>query len=184
MRVIQTALPGVLLIEPQTFEDERGFFSETYHRDRYLEHGIQAEFVQDNHARSSRGVLRGLHYQLNHPQSKLVRVVRGEVFDVAVDVRKGSPTFGLWYGTNLSGEKRQQLYIPEGFAHGYCVLSEMVDFEYKVSDFYRPEDQIGIIWNDPDIAISWPIQDPIVSKKDRDLPLLSQAKLPQFIANR
>ena len=145
MRVIQTALPGVLLIEPQTFEDERGFFLETYHRDRYLEHGIQAEFVQDNHARSSRGVLRGLHYQLNHPQSKLVRVVRGEVFDVAVDVRKGSPTFGLWYGTNLSGENRQQLYIPEGFAHGYCVLSEMVDFEYKVSDFYRPEDQMDYL---------------------------------------
>jgi dTDP-4-dehydrorhamnose 3,5-epimerase len=124
-----------------------------------------------------------LHYQLNHPQAKLVRVVCGEFFDAAVDIRKGSPTFGLWYGTNLSGENRRQLYIPEGFAHGDRVLNEIADFEYKASDFHRPEDQMGIIWNGPDIAISWPIQAPIISKKGRDLPRLSQAKLPQFTAN-
>jgi dTDP-4-dehydrorhamnose 3,5-epimerase len=184
MRISQTTLPGVLVIEPVTLEDERGFFLETYHRDRYADLGILSDFVQDNHARSSRGVLRGLHYQFRHPQAKLVRVVCGEVFDVAVDIRKDSPTSGLWYGTNLSGDNRRQLSIPEGFAHGYCVLSEIADFEYKVSDFYRPEDQMGNIWNDPDIAIAWPIQDPMISKKDRDLPRLSQAKLPQCAADR
>ena len=180
MKVTETLLPGVIMIEPKTFEDDRGFFLETYHRDRYAEAGMRCDFVQDNHGRSTKGVLRGLHFQLAHPQAKLVRVVCGEVFDVAVDIRRGSPTFGKWYSAILSGENKHQLYIPEGFAHGYCVLSEVADFEYKVTDFYWPDDQAGVIWNDPDLAISWPIQDPILSEKDLSLPRLSEARLPQF----
>ena len=180
MKVAKTPLPGVLMIEPKTFEDDRGFFLETYRRDRYAEAGMRCDFVQDNHARSTKGVLRGLHFQLTHPQVKLVRVIRGEVFDVAVDVRRGSPTFGKWFSAILSGGKKHQLYIPEGFAHGYCVLSEVADFEYKVTDFYWPDDQAGVIWNDPDLAITWPVQDPILSEKDLSLPRLSEARLPQY----
>lgn len=180
MKVNETPLPGVIMIEPKIFEDDRGYFLEAYRRDRYEEAGMRCDFVQDNHARSTKGVLRGLHFQLTHPQVKLVRVIRGEVFDVAVDVRRGSPTFGKWFSAILSGENKHQLYIPEGFAHGYCVLSEVADFEYKVTDFYWPDDQAGVIWNDPDLAISWPVQDPILSEKDQSLPRLSGASLPQY----
>ena len=180
MKVTETPLPGVLMIEPKVFEDDRGYFLEAYHRDRYAEAGMRCDFVQDNHALSNKGVLRGLHFQATHPQVKLVRVIRGEVFDVAVDVRRGSPTFGKWFSAILSGKNKHQLYIPEGFAHGYCVLSEVADFEYKVTDFYWPDDQAGVIWNDPDLAISWPIQDPILSEKDKSLPRLSEARLPQY----
>ena len=184
MKVTETRLPGVFMIEPKIFEDERGYFLEAYHRDRYTEAGMRCDFVQDNHARSTRGVLRGLHFQLTHPQVKLVRVIRGEVFDVAVDVRRGSPTFGEWYSAILSGDNKRQLYIPEGFAHGYCVLSEVADFEYKVTDFYWPDDQMGVIWNDPDLAISWPIRDPILSERDRSLPRLSETTLPTYGGSR
>jgi len=180
MRVVETLIPGLLLIEPRIMQDERGFFVETYHESRYAQAGITAHLVQDNHSRSARGVLRGLHYQLKHPQAKLVRVARGEVFDVAVDVRQDSPTFGKWHGTLLSDKSGRQIFIPEGFAHGFCVLSEVADLEYKCSDFYDPEDQYGVIWNDPDLGIAWPVEAPILSEQDRGLPRLSEAVLPVY----
>ena len=176
MRVIETPLPGVLVFEPRVFEDERGFFLESFNEKRYREAGIDKRFVQDNHSYSRQGTLRGLHYQLLYPQAKLVRVTSGEVFDVAVDIRVGSPTFGQWVGTYLSGENKKQVYIPEGFAHGFCVVSESADFLYKCTDFYVPDDERGIIWNDPDIGIEWPIDNPILSPKDSALPPLSKAK--------
>lgn len=166
MKVTETALPGVLIIEPKVFGDERGFFQETYHEKRYLEMGIKERFVQDNHSRSSQGVLRGLHYQLKHPQGKLVRVTAGEVFDVAVDIRQGAPTFGHWYGAILSAENHRQLYVPPGFAHGFVVLSESADFLYKCTDYYHPEDEGAVIWNDPAIGVEWPITDVSLSSKD------------------
>lgn len=158
MKVIETALPGVLIIEPQVFGDARGFFMETYHKDRYADMGIPDHFVQDNHSHSRRGVLRGLHYQLKCPQGKLVSVTRGEVFDVAVDVRRGSANFGNWVGCLLNDVDHRQLYIPPGFAHGFLVLSDVVDFVYKCTEFYDPSSEQGIAWNDPDIAISWPLE--------------------------
>jgi dTDP-4-dehydrorhamnose 3,5-epimerase len=166
VKVTPTKIPEVLIIEPDVFGDERGFFIETWHADKYAALGIDAPFVQDNHSRSGRGVLRGLHFQLKHPQGKLVRVMSGAVFDVAVDIRKGSPTFGLWEGVELSGDNYKQLYVPPGFAHGFCTLSESADFLYKCTDFYNPEDEHGIIWNDPDIGIEWPGDDFVVSEKD------------------
>jgi dTDP-4-dehydrorhamnose 3,5-epimerase len=166
MRVTPTRIPEVLIIEPDVFGDARGFFIESWHVDKYRELGIEASFVQDNHSRSCRGVLRGLHYQLRHPQGKLVRVISGSVYDVAVDIRMGSPTFGQWVGVELSGDNHKQLYVPEGFAHGFCTLSESADFLYKCTDFYAPEDEHGIIWNDPDIGIEWPGDDFVVSGKD------------------
>lgn len=172
MKVTPTELQEVLLIEPRVFEDPRGFFMESYHQHKFDEAGIDARFVQDNHSRSCRGTLRGLHYQLEHAQGKLVRVVSGEVFDVAVDIRKGSPTFGRWMGVILSDENRLQLYVPPGFAHGFCTLSESADFEYKCTDFYAPEDEHGIRWNDPDIGVTWPDMDYILSDKDENSPLL------------
>ena len=184
MKVTPTPLPGVLLIEPRVFEDARGFFLETYHRDRYAAEGMRSDFIQDNHGRSLKGVLRGLHFQLLNPQVKLVRVIHGEVFDVAVDIRRGSPTFGKWFGTILSEDNKHQLYIPEGFAHGYCVLSEIADFEYKATDFYWPDDQKGVIWCDPELAISWPIKDPILSENDMRLRPLSEVELPLYINNQ
>jgi dTDP-4-dehydrorhamnose 3,5-epimerase len=167
MKFIKTHLPGVMVIEPTVHLDERGFFLESYHQKKYQEAGISEVFVQDNHSRSHRGVLRGLHLQKNYPQGKLVRVIEGEVFDVCVDVRVGSPTFGEWFGLNLSAENFKQLYIPPQFAHGFCVLSETVQFEYKCTEFYHPEDEMGILWNDSDIGIKWPIKEAVLSRKDQ-----------------
>ena len=183
MKVTKTSLPGVVLIEPKVFGDARGFFLESYHAQRYAQAGLPQHFVQDNHSRSVQGTLRGLHYQLQHPQGKLIRVVVGEVFDVAVDVRRGSPTFGQWYGTHLSAENCHQLYIPPGFAHGFYVISEMAEFLYKCTDFYTPGDEYGIFWRDPTLNIHWPMPEPLLSTKDTQLPLLSQAiaHLPKYI---
>lgn len=172
MEVELTSLPDVLLIKPKVFGDSRGFFLETFSAQRYREAGIESTFVQDNHSRSSKGVLRGLHYQLQHPQGKLVSVSRGEVFDVAVDIRMGSPSYGQWYGVVLNDINHYQLYVPPGFAHGFVVLSDIVDFNYKCTDYYHPEDEKGICWNDPDINIQWPENNPLLSVKDRGNPLL------------
>jgi len=169
-----TSLPGVILIEPQVFEDPRGFFMETFHKKKYAVEGIDRVFVQDNHSHSKRGTLRGLHYQLRHAQGKLICVVAGEVFDVAVDIRCGAPTFGKWSGTYISAENKRQLYIPEGFAHGFFVLSETADVIYKCTDFYTPGDEYGIFWADPTIDIDWKIESPVLSKKDSQNPELSQ----------
>ena len=172
MRFTPLALPEVILVEPDVHRDARGFFVETYHLEKYRAGGIAGPFVQDNHSRSVQGTLRGLHAQRRRPQGKLVRAVDGEMFDVAVDIRPGSPTFGRWVGVRLSGENFRQLYVPPGFAHGFCVLSEVVNVEYKCTDFYDAADEIGLAWNDPDVGIEWPIRDPIVSDKDRHLPVL------------
>jgi dTDP-4-dehydrorhamnose 3,5-epimerase len=182
VKITATDLPGVLLVEPEVYCDERGFFLETYHRERYAAAGIDASFVQDNHAHSTRGTLRGLHAQCRRPQGKLVRAVRGKMFDVAVDIRVGSPCFGRWTGAMLSGDNFRQLYIPPGFAHGFCVLSAGVDVEYKCSDFYAPEDELTIAWDDPDIGIAWPVTVPVLSEKDRRAPQLAalRARLPPF----
>ncbi len=174
MKVIETSLPGVLLIQPEVHGDSRGHFVETFSAERYrAEAGIDAEFVQDNLSRSRRGVLRGLHAQKAHPQGKLVRVSRGEVFDVAVDIDPGSPTFGQWAGALLTDANQHQMWIPAGYAHGYLVVSDVADFEYKCTDYYYPGDEIGVIWNDPDIGIEWPMDQPILSEKDRLLPTLA-----------
>ncbi len=173
MKIIPTPLDGVLIIEPRVFEDSRGFFMETFHRERYRAAGIPSEFVQDNLSGSRKGALRGLHFQVARPQAKLVQVLTGEIFDVAVDIRPGAPGFGQWTGVRLSDKNRRQLFIPEGFAHGFCVLSDLAHFAYKCSDFYMPEDEGGILWSDPDIGIEWPVKDPIVSEKDRNHPRLA-----------
>lgn len=173
----------MLLIKPRVFEDPRGFFLESYRADAFAAGGIPDVFVQDNHSRSSRGVLRGLHYQLQHPQAKLCRVTAGEVFDVAVDIRQGSPTFGKWYGVVLSAENRLQLYVPRGFAHGFTVRSETADFLYKCSDYYDAGDDRGVLWSDPAIAIAWETPSPILSNKDqRHLPLADVPRefLPRY----
>ena len=166
MKFTPKAIPDVILIEPDVHRDARGFFLETWHEHKYAEGGISGPFVQDNHSHSRRGSLRGLHAQREHPQGKLVRVVDGEVFDVAVDIRRGSASFGQWVGDRLSGENLRQLWIPPGFAHGFCVLSETVHLEYKCTDFYNAADEIAIAWNDPEIGIEWPISDPTLSAKD------------------
>jgi dTDP-4-dehydrorhamnose 3,5-epimerase len=181
MKVSETELPGVLLVEPRVFSDERGFFLETFHAERYAAHGIPTALVQDNLSRSRHGTLRGLHFQEPKAQGKLVQVVRGTVFDVVVDVRRGSPTFGRWLGLELSGEAPRQLWIPPGFAHGFCVLSESADFYYKCTTLYAPEAERSIRWNDPQIGIQWPLRDPILSPKDAAAPLLADAAvLPSF----
>ena len=168
MNVIQTDVEGVLIIEPKVFGDERGFFLETFQAKRYQqEAGIELPFVQDNHSRSTKGVLRGLHFQKTKPQGKLVRVVSGEVFDVAVDIRPDSKTYGKWAGTLLSAENKHQFWVPPGLAHGFVVLSDTADFEYKCTDYYDPADEGSLIWNDPDLAIEWPITEPILSEKDK-----------------
>jgi dTDP-4-dehydrorhamnose 3,5-epimerase len=172
MIFLPTDLPGVVLIEPQVFEDSRGFFLETYHRAKFEAAGIPEAFVQDNHSRSVRGVLRGLHFQTGRPQGKLVRVVRGAVFDVAVDIRRGSPTFGRWTGLEISAENRRMVYVPPGFAHGFCTLSPQADFLYKCTDLYAPELDRGIRWDDPDVGVKWPISAPLLSAKDAALPRL------------
>lgn len=174
MIIKTTSLEGVLIIEPDIFRDNRGFFLETFNQNRYAEYGIAPTFVQDNLSFSVKGTLRGLHFQNQHPQAKLVQAITGEVFDVAVDIRPGSDTFGRWEGIHLSDQNKRQLFIPEGFAHGFCVLSETAHFLYKCTDFYAPEDEGGIIWSDPDIAIDWPIKKPIVSDKDKQFPRLSE----------
>ena len=173
MQVSKTPIDGLLTIEPKIFADPRGMFYEVYSENRYEEHGIPC-FVQDNHSVSKKGVLRGLHYQVNSGQDKLVRVTQGEIFDVAVDIRKQSPAYGKWWGLSLSETNNLQLYIPVGFAHGFCVLSESAEVLYKCSDYYSPEDERGILWNDPDLAIDWPIKDPTLSEKDAVYPLFSE----------
>ncbi|MGQ0812171.1 MAG: dTDP-4-dehydrorhamnose 3,5-epimerase [Nitrospiraceae bacterium] len=174
MQVIKTDLEGLFTIEPQVFNDPRGQFVETYHEERYAKIGITGSFVQDNFSRSVRGTLRGLHYQLNHPQGKLVMVVEGAVFDVALDIRKGSPTFGLWFGVELSAENMRQVYVPPGYAHGFCVLTETAGFLYKCTDFYSPQDERGILWNDPALGIQWPISSPLLSSKDQTYKTLAE----------
>ena len=180
MNIITTSLEGVLIIEPRVFKDNRGFFLETYNQNKYQKSGIKRLFVQDNLSYSVRGTLRGLHFQIKHPQAKLVQVINGEIFDVAVDIRKGSSTFGKWTGIVLSDQNKRQLFIPEGFAHGFCVLSETAHFSYKCSDFYAPDDEGGIIWSDPDIGIEWPVKDPIISEKDKNYPRLCELLPEQF----
>ncbi len=172
---IETDLPGVLLVEPRVFEDSRGFFMETFHQKKYAEAGIDHTFIQDNYSHSTRGTLRGLHYQLNHPQGKLVYVITGEIYDVAVDIRRGSPKFGKWTGQYLSDKNRRQIFVPEGFAHGFCVLSETADVLYKTTDLYYPDDEYGVLWSDPSIAIDWPVEVPVVSDKDKLFPGLNEA---------
>jgi len=180
VRVVGSTLPGVLVIEPDVYVDGRGFFLETYHAARYREHGIDAVFVQDNHSRSVERTLRGLHLQLRHPQAKLIRVIEGEIFDVAVDVRRGSPTFGRWVGVGLSASNFKQCFVPVGFAHGFCVVSAVAQVEYKCTDVYDPASEIGIAWDDPAIGIDWPVRDPLLSPRDSRHPLLSEveARLP------
>jgi dTDP-4-dehydrorhamnose 3,5-epimerase len=183
MKVTKTKLPEVLIIEPDAFGDARGWFIETFSQQRYEQAGLKLPFVQDNVSFSARGVLRGLHFQNPKAQGKLVQVLSGEVFDVAVDIRPGSPNFGKWIGETLSVSNHKQLYVPPGFAHGYCVLSETALFSYKCTDYYSPADEGGIIYNDPDIGIVWPIDKPLLSKKDAvytRLKEISKNKLPLF----
>ena len=177
MNVVKTKLHDCVIIEPKVFGDERGFFLETFQAERYAElAGITFPFVQDNHSRSSNAVLRGLHYQKTKPQGKLVRVVRGEVYDVAVDIRQGSRTFGQWEGVILSEENKRQFWVPPGFAHGFLVLSDTADFEYKCTDYYDHSDEGSVLWNDPDLDISWPIANPILSDKDMNAGRLIDLK--------
>lgn len=184
MRVVPTDLPGVLIVEPEVFADGRGFFMETYHEARYREHGIKGPFVQDNHSRSVAGTVRGLHLQVRRPQGKLVRVIEGEVFDVSVDVRRGSPTFGRWVGVTLTAENVRQCYVPPGFAHGFCVLSPIAQVEYKCTEFYDPGGELGVAWNDPALAIAWPVREPVLSARDKGHPTLAELgdKLPEWHA--
>ena len=182
MRRVETNLPGVCLIEATVYKDACGFLFDSYHQDKFAELGITTRFVQDNHSKSARGTLRGLHYQLNFPQAKLCRVIQGEVQDVAVDIRRGSPSFGQWASTILSAENKRQIYIPGGFAHGFLVLSETAEFLYKCGEFYHPEDEQGIAWDDPQIGIAWSIErvgmeNLLLSDKDRRNPLLHEVPL-------
>ena len=182
MKFLPTFIPEVILIEPDVHKDARGFFLESYHQRKYAEAGIPGPFLQDNHSHSLKGTLRGLHAQAKRPQGKLVRALLGEMFDVAVDVRRGSPTFGKWVGEVLSWENFRQLYIPPGFVHGFCVLSERVDVEYKCTDFYAPGDEMTVAWNDPEIGIAWPVESPILSAKDAAAPRLRDVldRLPVY----
>lgn len=170
MKFTPTEIPGVLVIQPDVLRDERGFFFESYHREKYANGGVSTAFVQDNHSHSVKGTLRGLHLQMERPQAKLVRVLAGEVFDVAVDLRQSSPTFKKWVGVTLSGGNFTQLYVPQGCAHGFVTLSEWADVEYKCSDFYEKTDEAGVLWNDPEIGISWPVPRPLLSAKDLAWP--------------
>jgi len=174
MNVRETKLAGVLIIEPKVFGDARGFFKETFQAERYREAGIEYTFVQDNYSRSQKGVLRGLHFQITKPQGKLVSCTKGAVFDVAVDIDPKSITYGQYVGSELTEENHKQLWVPPGYAHGFCVLSETADFQYKCTDYYDPSDEGGVIWNDPDVAIEWPIADPSLSNKDAILPTLKE----------
>jgi dTDP-4-dehydrorhamnose 3,5-epimerase len=185
--VLPTKFDGVYIIVPQVFSDARGFFMETYHQTRYAEAGINCNFVQDNLSHSVSGTLRGLHYQLQQAQTKLIQVIKGAVFDVVVDIRRGSPSFGQWAGVNLSDENNRQLFVPKGFAHGFCVLSKVAHVVYKCSDFYAPKDEGGILWSDPDLAIDWPVEKPLLSEKDSQLPHLGDIppeRLPVYEESR
>jgi dTDP-4-dehydrorhamnose 3,5-epimerase len=184
MRCVLTDLPEVLLIEPDVHRDERGFFLETYHARKYQTSGISGVFVQDNHSRSVRGTLRGLHAQRQRPQGKLIRVLQGEIFDVAVDIRRGSPTFRRWVGVRLSAENFRQIYVPPGFAHGFCVISNTADVAYKCTELYDSSDEFSVRWNDPAIGIAWPVSEPLLSDKDRAAPILAELDqlLPVFAA--
>ena len=183
MKVIETSLPGVVIIEPQVFGDARGFFYESYNRAKYHEAGITRQFVQSNVSRSAKSVLRGLHYQSPNPQGKLVSVLEGEVFDVAVDIRRDSPTFGQWVGAMLTADNHRHFWIPEGFAHGFCVLSEFATFAYQCTALYDHAADASVRWNDPDIGIDWPVSSPLLSDKDEKAPLLkdvAQDRLPEY----
>ena len=183
MKASRSEIPDLIVLEPRVFADNRGHFLETFQAERYLEHGIPERFVQDNLSFSEGGVLRGLHYQLGRPQGKLVYVVQGEVYDVAVDIRYGSPTFGRCMGIVLSSENYRQIYIPEGFAHGFCVLSESAVVLYKCTDYYVPKEERGVCWDDPSLNIAWPVPNPLLSEKDRTYPFLKDiavAQLPRF----
>lgn len=187
MRVEETSFAGLLLIEPRCFRDERGFFLESFQIGRYHENGITENFVQDNHSRSRRNVLRGLHFQVKHPQAQIVTVIRGRIFDVAVDLRPKSASFGRWYGVELSDEGPRQLYMAPGFGHGFCVLSEYADLHYKASRVYDQDDEGGVVWNDKDIGIRWPIEKPIVSARDSAYPALCEieaTRLPHLVNYR
>lgn len=179
MNIVTTTIPEVLIFEPKVFGDERGFFFESFNERVWRQlTGLDVSFVQHNHSRSASGVLRGLHYQIQHPQGKLVRVISGEVFDVAVDIRRSSPTFGRWFGTHLSAENKRQMWVPPGFAHGFCVTSECAEFLYLTTDYWAPEHERCIVWNDPDLAIAWPLaSEPTVSAKDRDGKRFREADL-------
>lgn len=181
--MIETPLPGLLIIKPRCFRDERGFFLESFQRERYQSVGIIDDFVQENHSHSIKGVLRGLHFQIKRPQAKLVTIIRGTIFDVGVDLRKGSPTFGRWFGATLSDEKPSQIYMAPGFAHGFFVLSEVADVYYKVSQIYDPSDEGGVLWNDPDMGIQWSVENPKLSDRDRNYPRVRdilRENLPQI----
>ena len=183
MQITETKIPDVLLIQPKKFSDARGFFLESYNADRYAQSGIATPFVQDNFSHSTRDVLRGLHCQLEHTQGKLVYVTRGAVFDVAIDIRMGSPTFGQSVTAILDDQMNQQIYIPPGFAHGFCVLTDEVDFIYKCTDYYHPTSEIGVLWNDPDLNIPWPVNQPIIATRDQNFPKLKDIasnKLPVY----
>ncbi len=177
MKIIPTSIEKILIIEPDVFKDQRGFFMETYHQKRYQELGVNRVFVQDNLSFSRRGTLRGLHYQIQNPQAKLVQVISGEIYDVAIDIRAGSPSFGQWVGVHLSDKNNRQLFIPEGFAHGFCVLSDTALFSYKCSKLYAPDDESGILWSDSDLNIDWPIKTPTISDKDSQYPTLSDVEM-------
>ncbi|MDK3021832.1 dTDP-4-dehydrorhamnose 3,5-epimerase [Cupriavidus taiwanensis] len=179
MNIVKTALPEVLILEPKVFGDDRGFFFESFNARQFEEAtGLKRDFVQDNHSRSAKNVLRGLHYQIQQPQGKLVRVVAGTVYDVAVDIRRSSPNFGKWVGVELSAENKRQLWVPEGFAHGFVVLSESAEFLYKTTDYYAPQFERSLRWDDPALAIEWPIDGaPVLSKKDEDAPAFAVAEL-------
>jgi dTDP-4-dehydrorhamnose 3,5-epimerase len=182
VRFIATDIPEIVIVEPDVHRDGRGFFLETFNAEKYQAGGIDAVFVQDNHSRSVERTLRGLHMQIRRPQAKLIRVVEGEIYDVAVDVRRGSPTFGRWVSVCLSADNFRQCYVPRGFAHGFCVLTAVAEVEYKCTDVYDPQGELGIAWDDPDLAIRWPIEDPVLSEKDRRHPRLAAVadKLPVY----
>ncbi len=185
MEKLDTTIPGVYELIPRVFRDSRGWFLETYHESRYSEFGISERFVQDNHSSSTKGTLRGLHYQLRHAQSKICRVAEGEALDVAVDIRAGSPHFGKWTSVVLSSKKQNQIYLPAGFAHGFLALSDAVQFLYKCSDYYDPKDEYGVLWNDPTLAIAWGVSTPVLSEKDSKYPPLAgipNELLPKFVS--
>jgi dTDP-4-dehydrorhamnose 3,5-epimerase len=177
MIVKESKLKGILIIEPRVFEDNRGFFYESFNSDAYKKNGITVNFVQDNHSRSVKNTVRGLHYQVNPGQDKLVRVTLGKAWDVVVDIRTGSPTFGQWEGFELSAENKRQLFVPKGFAHGFCVLSDEAEFQYKCSEYWSPKDERAIIWDDPELNINWPVENPILSEKDSKNPAFKDADL-------
>ena len=187
MKIVPSALPEIFIIEPKVFQDERGFFMETYQQKRYTEAGIASVFVQDNLSYSVRGTLRGLHFQVKQAQAKLIQVIEGTIFDVALDIRRGSPYFGQWTSVHLSDENKRQFFVPEGFAHGFCVLSASAQVVYKCTDYYAAEDEGGVLWSDPTLAIDWPISQPLISEKDSQLPYLADIppkRLPVYEESR